>query len=288
MVGLTVLVAAAVVGALVFWSPGPMSGRKADVVADSVDRARQAAEVHAADAEKARQAAEAKAAEATAAVVKSEQARQAAEAQAADAEKARQVAAAKAADAEKARQAAETKAADAEKARQTASKTADDADKARQAAAAKAAEAIKPDRRPKRRLLRQQTPQPNPRKRAKPPKYMLLKLIRPDWRRKRKLQGQLRAAWLHQAVNFHKKVTWRAGAVCNTLSLSLPRLIASRLAPLSLTTHVKCLATTRKADGVIIIQKLICIRMKSTIPAYSRQLRAALLHQAANFHEEVM
>ena len=61
-----------------------MSGKK--VAADSVDRARQAAELHAADAEKARQAAEAKAAEATAAVVKSEQAHQAAEAQAADAD----------------------------------------------------------------------------------------------------------------------------------------------------------------------------------------------------------
>jgi TIR domain/PAN domain len=144
MVGLMVLLAAAVVGALVFWSPGTMSGKKADVVAaNSVDRARQAAEAQVADAEKARQAAEAKAAEATAAVVKSEQARQAAEAQSADAEKARQVAAAKAADAEKARQAAETKAADAEKARQAASKTVDDADKARQTATAKAAEADK-------------------------------------------------------------------------------------------------------------------------------------------------
>jgi hypothetical protein len=120
---LTVLLAAAVVGALVYWSSRPMSG--------------------AADADKARQAAEAKAAEATAAVVKSEQARQAAEAQAAEAEKARQVAAAKAADADKARQAAETKAADADKARQAASKTADDAEKARQAATAKAAEADK-------------------------------------------------------------------------------------------------------------------------------------------------
>jgi TIR domain/PAN domain len=143
MVGLAVLLAAAVIGALVFWSPGPISGKKADVAAVSLDRGRQAAEAQVADAEKARQAAEAKAAEATAAVVKSEQARQAAEAQAADAEKARQVAAAKAADAEKARQTAETKAADAEKARQAASKTADDAEKARQAATAKAAEADK-------------------------------------------------------------------------------------------------------------------------------------------------
>jgi TIR domain len=136
MVGLAVLLAAAVVGALVFWSQGQLSGRKAEVAADSVERARQAAEVHAADAEKARQAAEAKAAEATAAVVKSEQARQAGEAQAADAEKARQVAVAKAADAEKARQAAETNAADAEKARQAAEVKAADAEKARRAAAA--------------------------------------------------------------------------------------------------------------------------------------------------------
>jgi hypothetical protein len=143
MVVATVLLAAAVVGALVFWSPGSISGRKADVAAESVANARRAAEAQAADAEKARQAAEAKAAEAIAAEVKSEQARQAAEAQAADAEKARQVAAAKAADAEKARQAAETKAADAEKARQAASKTADDAEKARQAATAKAADADK-------------------------------------------------------------------------------------------------------------------------------------------------
>ena len=150
MVGLAVLLAAAVVGALVFWSPGPISGKKAEVAADSVDRARQAAEVHAADAEKARQAAEAKAAEATAAVVKSEQARQAAEAQAAEADKARQVAAAKAADAEKARQAAETKAAEATaaaaksaQARQATEAQAADAERARQAAAAKAADAEK-------------------------------------------------------------------------------------------------------------------------------------------------
>jgi hypothetical protein len=64
VVATVLLVVAAVVGALVFWSPGPMSGKKAEVAADSVERARQAAEVHAADAEKARQAAEAKAAEA--------------------------------------------------------------------------------------------------------------------------------------------------------------------------------------------------------------------------------
>ena len=141
MVGLTVLLAAAVVGALVFWSQGPISSKKADVGADSVDRARQAAEAQVADAAKARQAAEAKAAEATAAVVKSEQARQAAEAQAADAEKARQVAAATAADAEKARQVASKTADDAEKARQAATAKAAEADKARQAAEAKAAEA---------------------------------------------------------------------------------------------------------------------------------------------------
>jgi hypothetical protein len=141
MVGLTVLLAAAVIGALVFWSQGPISSKKADVGADSVDRARQAAEAQVADAAKARQAAEAKAAEATAAVVKSEQARQAAEAQAADAEKARQVAAATAADAEKARQVASKTADDAEKARQAATAKAAEADKARQAAEAKAAEA---------------------------------------------------------------------------------------------------------------------------------------------------
>jgi hypothetical protein len=143
IVGATGLLAAAVIGALVFWSPGTTSSKKGEVPAESVDNARRAAEIHAAEAEKAKQAAEAKAAEATAAVVKSEQARQAAEAQAAEAEKARQVAAAKAADAEKARQAAEAKVADAEKARQAASKTADDAEKARQAATAKAAEADK-------------------------------------------------------------------------------------------------------------------------------------------------
>jgi hypothetical protein len=160
MVGLTVLLAAAVVGALVYWSPGPMSGKKADVAADSVDRARQAAEVHAADAEKARQVAEAKAAEAEKARQVAEKARQDAEAKAADAEKARQAASktaddaetarqaatAKAAEADKARQAAETKAAEATdaaaksaQARQTAEVHAAEADKARQAAEAKAA-----------------------------------------------------------------------------------------------------------------------------------------------------
>jgi TIR domain/PAN domain len=90
MVVATVLLAAAVVGALVFWS---ISGRKADVAAESIDNARRAAEAKAADAEKARQVAEAKAAEAMAAEAKSGQARQVAEAQAADAEKARQKAA---------------------------------------------------------------------------------------------------------------------------------------------------------------------------------------------------
>ena len=49
-VGLTVLLATAVVGALVFWSPELISGKKAEVTADSVERARQAAEAHAADA----------------------------------------------------------------------------------------------------------------------------------------------------------------------------------------------------------------------------------------------
>jgi TPR repeat protein len=143
MMGVTVLLAAGVIGALVFWSPGPISVEKEEGAAESIDSARRAAEAKAADAETARQAAEAKAAAAIAAEAKSEQARQAAEAQVADAEKARQVAAAKAADAETARQAAETKAADAEKARQAASKTADDAEKARQASAARAAEADK-------------------------------------------------------------------------------------------------------------------------------------------------
>ena len=139
MVGLTVLVAAAVVGALLFWSPGPISGRKAEVIADSVDRARQAAEVQAADAEKARQAAETKAADA-------EKARQTASKTADDADKARQAAAAKAAEADKARQAAEAKAAEATdaaaksaQARQAAEIHAAEADKARLAAEAKAA-----------------------------------------------------------------------------------------------------------------------------------------------------
>jgi TPR repeat protein len=149
-VGLTGLVAAAVVGALIVWSPGPMSRKKEEVAADSVERARQAAEVRAAVAEKARQAAEAKAAEAMVAGVKSEQARQAAEAQAVDAERARQAASAKAADAEKARQAAEAKAAEATaaaakstQARQATETQAADAERARQAAAAKAADAEK-------------------------------------------------------------------------------------------------------------------------------------------------
>src|ERR1700730_9001204 len=108
MMGVTVLLAAGVIGALVFWSPGPISVEKEEGAAESIDSARRAAEAKAADAETARQAAEAKAA-----------------------------------DAETARQAAETKAADAEKARQAASKTADDAEKARQASAARAAEADK-------------------------------------------------------------------------------------------------------------------------------------------------
>jgi hypothetical protein len=143
IVGLAVLLAAAVVGALVFWSPELISGKKADVGADSVDRARQTAEVHTADAEKARQAAEAKAADA-------EKARQAAEAKAAEAETARQAAAKTADDADKARQAATAKAAEADRARQAAETKATEATdaaaksaQARQAAEAHAAEADK-------------------------------------------------------------------------------------------------------------------------------------------------
>ena len=142
-----VLLAAAVIGALVFWSPGPIGGKKAEVAADSVERARRAAEAQAADAETARQAAETKAAEAIDAAAKSAQARRAAEAQAADAEKARQAAEAQAADAEKAREAAEKTAQAAaaevksEQARRAAEAQAADAEKARQAAAAKAADA---------------------------------------------------------------------------------------------------------------------------------------------------
>jgi hypothetical protein len=138
MVVATVLLAAAVIGLWVSWSQGPLSGRNAEVAAESIDNARRAAEIHAADAEKARQAAEAKAADA-------EKARQAAEAKAAEAtaaevksEQARQAAEAKAADAEKARQTAVTKADDADKVRQAAAAFADDADKARRAAEANA------------------------------------------------------------------------------------------------------------------------------------------------------
>jgi cytoskeletal protein RodZ len=99
MIVATVLLAAAVIGTLVFWSPALLSGKRVEVAAKGVDSARQS---QAADAETGRQAAEAKAADA-------EKARQAAEAKTADAEKARQAAEAKLADAENARQAAEAK-----------------------------------------------------------------------------------------------------------------------------------------------------------------------------------
>jgi hypothetical protein len=137
----TVLLGAAVIGTLVSWSPGLLSGRKAEVTTKEVDGTRQAAEAKLVDAEKARQTAEAKAADA-------EKALQAAQAQASDAEKARQAAEAKAADAEKALQAAQAQAAytdkarqAAEAARQNAEAKAATAEQARQGAALKAADA---------------------------------------------------------------------------------------------------------------------------------------------------
>jgi hypothetical protein len=159
VVAATVLLAVGVIGTLVSWSPGLLSGGKVEGTTKEVDRAReaadtqardaafvkvekdrQAAEAIAADAEKARQATETKLADAVKARQAAEgnlldalTARQAVEAKADDAVKARQAAEAKAADAEKARQAAETKLADAEKARQAAEAKADDAEKARKA-----------------------------------------------------------------------------------------------------------------------------------------------------------
>jgi hypothetical protein len=100
VVAATVLLAVGVIGTLVSWSPGLLSGGKVEVTQKDIDGARQAAEAKTADTEKARQAAEAKAADA-------EKARQAAEARAADAE-ARQAAEAKAVDTGKAGQAAGT------------------------------------------------------------------------------------------------------------------------------------------------------------------------------------
>jgi chemotaxis protein histidine kinase CheA len=130
----TVLLAAAAIGILAFWSPGLLSGKRVEITAKGADSARQAAEARAVEAEKARQAAEAKTAEA-------EKAGQAAEAKTADAEKAGQAAEARAADAEKARQAAEARATDAENARQTAQAQSANAEKSRQAAEAKLADA---------------------------------------------------------------------------------------------------------------------------------------------------
>jgi hypothetical protein len=129
----TVLLAAAAIGTLVFWSPGLLSGKRVEITAKGADSARQAAEARVADAEKARQAAEAKA-------VDAEKARQTAQTQTANTEKARQAAEAKLADAENARQAAEAKLVDAEKARQAAEAKIADAEKAQQAAEAKAAQ----------------------------------------------------------------------------------------------------------------------------------------------------
>jgi chemotaxis protein histidine kinase CheA len=130
----TVLLAAAAIGILAFWSPGLLSGKRVEITAKGADSARQAAEARAVEAEKAGQAAEARAADA-------EKARQVAEAKTADAEKARQAAEARATDAEKARQAAQAQSANAEKSRQAAEAKLADAENARQAAEAKIAEA---------------------------------------------------------------------------------------------------------------------------------------------------
>jgi len=148
VVAATVLLAVGVIGTLVSWSPGLLSGGKVESAREAADtqardaafakveKDRQAAEAKAADAEKARQAAQAQAADA-------EKARQATETKLADAVKARQAAEGNLLDALTARHAAEAKAADAEKARQTAETKLTDAEKARQAAEAKADEAQK-------------------------------------------------------------------------------------------------------------------------------------------------
>jgi hypothetical protein len=128
----TVLLAAAVIGTLVSWSPGLLSGRKAEVTTKEIDSSRQATEAKLADAEKGREVAETKAADAVKAL-------QAAQAQASDAEKARQAAQAQATDAEKARQSAQAQATYAEKAREVAETKAADAVKALQAAQAQSA-----------------------------------------------------------------------------------------------------------------------------------------------------
>ena len=87
----TVLLAAAVIGILVSWTPGLLSFRKAEVTTNAIDNTRQAAEAKLADADKALKAAQAQAADA-------DKGRRAAEAQADDAQKARQIAEAKLAD----------------------------------------------------------------------------------------------------------------------------------------------------------------------------------------------
>jgi len=76
----TVLLAAAVIGILVSWTPGLLSFRKAEVTTNAIDNTRQAAEAKLADADKALKAAQAQAADA-------DKGRRAAEAQAADAKK---------------------------------------------------------------------------------------------------------------------------------------------------------------------------------------------------------
>jgi hypothetical protein len=127
----TVLLAAAVIGTLAFWSPGLLSGKRMEIAAKEVESARQAAEAKAADAEKARQVAVAQAADA-------EEVRQVAEAKIADAEKVHQAAQAQTAYAEKIRQAAEAAQVNADNARQAAEAKIADAEKAQQAAEAKA------------------------------------------------------------------------------------------------------------------------------------------------------
>jgi PAN domain len=160
-----VLLAAVLVGTLVFLWPGRKSDAEAETkVAELTatvtksDKARQDVEAKVDQAtaaltksDKARQDAEAKADQATAALTKSDKARQDAEAKAtqttaamAKSEQTRQAAEAKAAEAEKARQAAAARADDAEKARLAADAKAADADKARLAAEAKLALAIGP------------------------------------------------------------------------------------------------------------------------------------------------
>jgi hypothetical protein len=146
VVAATVLLAVGVIGTLVSWSPGLLSGGKVESAREAADtqardaafakveKDRQAAEAKAADAEKARQAAQAQAADA-------EKARQATETKLADAVKARQAAEAKADEAQKARQATETLLGDAMMARQAAERKADFAEKLRQAAEAKATQA---------------------------------------------------------------------------------------------------------------------------------------------------